>query len=262
MSSFDSKSMEHVIPESLGNSTYILKPGIVCDSCNNYFARKIEGPLLDMPFFKQTRHRLNIESKKGRIPSDKGFIIDPELSEMLFKKDKKQGKGIEIPDENIKKRIAKRKKLPVFIAEFGLFDLRNFIISKFMTKVAIEGLAFDVVKYGGNMDEVVNQESFDNIKRYCRYPKRNEFWPYSIRQIQLTQEEVDKSLSKYLQSLIFHYTFIYIEPGHLFYQLYISGVELTIDMVNPSLENVNKWLSKNPSKSEVLDNALENIMSR
>ncbi len=28
-----SKSVEHIIPESMGNKSNILKPGIVCDKC-------------------------------------------------------------------------------------------------------------------------------------------------------------------------------------------------------------------------------------
>jgi hypothetical protein len=42
-----SRSVEHVIPEPLGNTTLTLPPGVVCDKCNHYFARKIEKPLLE-----------------------------------------------------------------------------------------------------------------------------------------------------------------------------------------------------------------------
>src|SRR5687768_18410135 len=87
-SSIDSKSVEHIIPESLGNTVYILPVGVVCDKCNNYFSREIEGPLLSHNFFRQKRHCLGILSKKGRIPDEKGFIIDPVDAEVAFSKDK------------------------------------------------------------------------------------------------------------------------------------------------------------------------------
>jgi HNH endonuclease len=32
-------SEEHVFPESLGNKTVILPPGVVCDVCNQYFSK-------------------------------------------------------------------------------------------------------------------------------------------------------------------------------------------------------------------------------
>lgn len=40
-----SRSVEHIIPESIGNTRHILPRGTVCDRCNNYFSRKVEGPL-------------------------------------------------------------------------------------------------------------------------------------------------------------------------------------------------------------------------
>lgn len=43
-SSDNSTSVEHIIPESLGNKD-ILPKGIVCDSCNNYFAVKKKSKL-------------------------------------------------------------------------------------------------------------------------------------------------------------------------------------------------------------------------
>jgi len=66
-----SKSKEHVIPESLGNKSSILLPGIVCDSCNNYLAREVEKPILDSPMFRFLRYDRSIPNKRGRIPSFK-----------------------------------------------------------------------------------------------------------------------------------------------------------------------------------------------
>lgn len=65
-STHDSRSEEHVIPESLGNKRNILPRGVVCDSCNNYFSIKIEKPLLEMPYFVSVRHRNGIRNKKRR----------------------------------------------------------------------------------------------------------------------------------------------------------------------------------------------------
>ncbi|MCH5260230.1 MAG: hypothetical protein J1F18_10770 [Lachnospiraceae bacterium] len=67
--STSSKSVEHIIPESLGNDELILDAGIVCDKCNNYFSREIEGPVLNLDGFKRLRFYELIESKRGRIPN-------------------------------------------------------------------------------------------------------------------------------------------------------------------------------------------------
>jgi len=63
-----SRSVEHIIPEALGNIDHVLPRGIVCDTCNNYFARKIEGPLLESAWFRHVRSRQFNPSKRGLVP--------------------------------------------------------------------------------------------------------------------------------------------------------------------------------------------------
>jgi hypothetical protein len=63
----DSKSVEHIISESLGNKEHILWEGLVCDSCNNYFTSKTEKRLLEQPYFINLRHRNVIRSKKNHL---------------------------------------------------------------------------------------------------------------------------------------------------------------------------------------------------
>src|ERR1700729_2410898 len=65
--SSDSCSVEHVISESLGNTEHVLHAGVVCDACNNYFASKVEGPLLSDPYFREQCSRAGILSKKGNL---------------------------------------------------------------------------------------------------------------------------------------------------------------------------------------------------
>ena len=66
--SSQSRSVEHVICQSLGNIEHVLGPVLVCDPCNNYFATKVEGPLLSGPYFREQCSRAGILSKKGNLP--------------------------------------------------------------------------------------------------------------------------------------------------------------------------------------------------
>lgn len=66
--SSSAKSVEHIIPESLGNVAHTLPIGAVCDACNQYFARKIERPILESGMFRILRADRRIENKRGRIP--------------------------------------------------------------------------------------------------------------------------------------------------------------------------------------------------
>ena len=64
--SSSSKSIEHIIPESLGNKHHVLLAGYVCDECNHYFAIKIEKELLAQPYFISMRFRNEILTKERK----------------------------------------------------------------------------------------------------------------------------------------------------------------------------------------------------
>jgi hypothetical protein len=85
----NSNSVEHIIPESLGNKNIILWKGAVCDACNNYFARKIEKELLEQSYFISLRHRKFIKNKRGHlIPQT---YLSPQLGEVPVLLDYDQG---------------------------------------------------------------------------------------------------------------------------------------------------------------------------
>ncbi|RWM71589.1 MULTISPECIES: HNH endonuclease [Mesorhizobium] len=67
------RSVEYIIPEALGNKEHVLRRGIVCDGCNNYFASKIEEPVLSSIHFQNLRGRQEIANKRGNIPFQYGI---------------------------------------------------------------------------------------------------------------------------------------------------------------------------------------------
>ncbi len=72
--SSSSKSVEHIIPESLGGKSHILKQGIVCEKCNNYFAREIENPFQEHSAIKALCFDEGLISKKGIITPIKAVL--------------------------------------------------------------------------------------------------------------------------------------------------------------------------------------------
>ena len=58
------ESIEHPIPESMGNDDTFLPKGFVCDSCNQYFGSKVEQPIMASPPFNVERVRASIKTKK------------------------------------------------------------------------------------------------------------------------------------------------------------------------------------------------------
>lgn len=61
-------TVEHIVPQSLGNDTDVLR-GIVCDRCQNYLSHDVEQPALTSTPFAFWRTLLGIRTGKGRMPS-------------------------------------------------------------------------------------------------------------------------------------------------------------------------------------------------
>jgi hypothetical protein len=59
---------EHPIPESMGNRSIELPPGVVCDRCNGGVLSFLDQTLLEFFPVKLRRTELGIESKAGKVP--------------------------------------------------------------------------------------------------------------------------------------------------------------------------------------------------
>ncbi len=57
-------SIEHIVPESLGNQWYMLSKGEFCSTCNNRFS-KFENTALNNSILGLERARLGIKTKNG-----------------------------------------------------------------------------------------------------------------------------------------------------------------------------------------------------
>lgn len=74
-SSTDTKSVGHIVPESLGNTTFILSLGYVCDKCNNYFVHEVEKPFLELPELRLLRFQETIPNKKNKMPTINNIFV-------------------------------------------------------------------------------------------------------------------------------------------------------------------------------------------
>ena len=247
-----SKSVEHIVPESLGNDKFILPRGYVCDKCNNYFSRTFEQQLLDLPFFKQLRHSLNIKSKKGNIPNNKGFLIDPDLIEVEFKKDKNQQESISLSQE-----VEIGNGLMTFIPVFNSPGYQNLHMSKFLGKMAIEAIVYYALQYQNSVEEAVNQTCFDALKNYVKAGKKGQFWPYYERTLYDPEAGFQHPRTGEFYKVTSSFTFIVTESSQLLFQYLCLGKEFTIDLVNPDVEEFTQWLSKHDNYSPVLKQILD-----
>lgn len=255
--SSNSKSVEHIIPESLGNKKNILSKGIVCDSCNNYFGNKIEKNVLEMPYFKSLRSRIMIENKKGKIPRISAFTKNKEEVEITFSLNGDNTLEVLYKDEKTLETLLSHNEIYVpFIPEPPENDL---LISKFIGKIAIEALVKRVSSVEDWQNDFIENESLDQLRDFVRYGKGYSIWPYYIRRIDgENQIKYDKKSNKFFEKLNEYDFLIPDNPSihdniykidDLYFVMGIMGIEYTINLTNAGLNRYITWLSENQNKS-------------
>lgn len=164
-----SKSIEHIIPESLGNDELILDKGIVCDKCNNYFSREIENPVLNLDGFKQLRFYELIESKRGKIPSSDALFCGEKCDIHWQQIEGESCLMIGVSPEMIIKLLKEPPQM-FFTRGFELDDKKHkYEISRFLLKIAIEYFVFLILHNDESDSEELNFEFDEHFKRLIQY---------------------------------------------------------------------------------------------
>lgn len=137
----NAKSEEHIIPFSLGNEEIVIPKGVICDRCNNYFAREIEKPFLNNKTIKQMRSYHRVPSRKNKIPATPvtRVNINGEYARMVFN-DKKNYAIINF-DDLTKETISKFFNNPPSYLSFevNIDALKNkYYVSRLLIKIFTE----------------------------------------------------------------------------------------------------------------------------
>ena len=245
----NSKSSEHIIPESLGNKRNVLPPGIVCDTCNQYFAVKIEGPLLGGDYFRQNRFRKKIPNKRGRIPSLTLLTApDPVVIEIKQHRDGSASMGgrDELQEARFAELIRSRRRfralLPVaFKADVSLME-------RLMAKMAIESLALRLLNVEGGVQVVSNKTELDDLRSFARFGAPRKRWAIHVRDVYSPYFLFrDEHVGFY--EVLHEFSFLYTKANELYYVCTIFGREYAINMGGPQLDGYESWLIKNAQRS-------------
>lgn len=238
-----SSSIEHVVPESLGNKENILPIGVVCDKCNNYFARKVEQPVLDSGFFWSLRFAQTVPNKKRRVPAMDGIIV-PDIPVQLVKSE--DGPTIVRVDTSLWEEVVGLKRgLLIFPASGARPDAQLF--SRFLAKVALEAVAQRLLQSGMSLDYLVDERSLDPIRNYARKGNLREPWTYHWRHIyDANHRHKDESGESY--QILHEYDFLYTENQELYFIIIIFGDEYVINVGGPDIDGYKEWLRKNNNR--------------
>lgn len=244
--STDSKSVEHIIPESLWNTKQILPIGIVCDKCNNYFSRKVEKPFLCSPDMEALRFHQAIPSKKGRIPPIKGLLAGS-MSPIRAHRSLDENNvamSVELDAEQFK--LVESGRATTLYLPTGFEKPTTVETSRFLAKIALEAIVQRLEGSEGGIEYIVSEEQFDPIRNHARYGQPRD-WPYHSRRIYDANE--DQKIHGKEGQIVHEYDFLSTEQGELYFVLALYGVEMTINVGGPDIEGYERWLKENNDES-------------
>lgn len=242
--SSDSKSVEHIIPESLGNSTAILRKGIVCDKCNNYFSRKVEGPFLNSETILMIRQELELPNKRRKLVTKFAY---PRVGQEYVKQVSDNKYLIYTNhDKDENELAASIQEYREYLQKTDEILLKpNIYVSRLIAKMAVEAFVYkcgssdDVCKY------VLNDELFKQIRKYARLGNEK-IWSYSARRIYSRNEAYEGDP---FRSVNWEFDFLFLKNGEVYFIIALHGIEYAINLVVPRIEGYQNWLAYNFNKS-------------
>lgn len=253
-----SKSIEHIIPESLGNKSHTLPKGVVCDKCNNYFASKIEKMVLELPYFLSLRGRNEIETKKGKIPGIPGFISGKSTNELQIRFATDNIIEVNIENKSLFEKVQKGEVKELYIPVITDPPENNIHVSKLLGKIAIEALAQRVINIEGWQNDFIHNSGLNELRDYVRFGKGYTVWPYHQRKI-YNENMLFTSEDKEGYEILHEYDFLFPEKplinedlhsvNNLYFVCAIMGIEYTINVTNAGLDKYLEWLNNNQNKS-------------
>ena len=228
----DFNTIEHIVPESLGNNDDILEKA-VCDKCQNYFGTEIEHYILTKTPFAFWRTLAGIKTKKGKKPhfnlsqfkkghrriddyhsiTDNNIIIHPADGESIVE--------IEINDEDVYLKVQSGEKSNFKLA---LTPKMLIYIGRFLGKMALE-------YWYMNFGEKVFSSQFDELRTYVRYGTVNSIYPVMLSQLNknlLNYKAVDEFTE---ERILYKYSFFEDEnSGMIIFNFDIGSERYSIVM--------------------------------
>ena len=252
--STNSKSVEHIIPQSLGNNELILRPGIVCDKCNNYIAREVEKPFLDHPGIRNLRFEEGVLSKKGRIPEVQGIMSS---SSGLTPVTVARFSALPFPvysgnplvftiQENIVPSKTGKIIIPKFDANYSLPS--GSVLSRFLGKIALEFMALRLSGHPDGIDYLVDHPQLDEIRAHVRLGKTAN-WPCSVSKIYEKEAVIYNKSSNEYEQVINEADILITKHNEYYLVLAIFGIEFTINIGGAEIEGYYAWLKEHNNQS-------------
>ena len=232
------------MPESFGNKSAVLRKGIVCDKCNNYFARKVEQPFLESEPIRKLRQELQLENKKGKTIEDYQY---PKIGDNQVKQISDNNFLIYSTEEKTEKELktlVQEYQQYLFKSDSLLLE-ENIYLSRLLAKMALEYFVFRCGQTQEVCDYILEDDIFSSIRNYARYGGRK-IWPYSVRRIYARDATYQGDI---FSSISWEADFLFTELGEVYFIIAMHGIEYAINLGGPIIGGYEFWLKKNKNKS-------------
>lgn len=249
-------SIEHVIPQSLGNTQYALPRGMICDRCNNYVARKIEQPLLAHESFRNLRAWYRIPNKRGRHASLYGVIPGLEV-----------GVNFRIGDDGPELQLerggdaatiqahlqgAGREGLTAVLFPRDMRPLER-EMSRLLAKIALEVVALRMSPDPALVERLIDDEHWDRIRRWVRYGDNADHWPYHMRTVYPEEALMTHPTKGEWVQAGYIIDLLLTRRREHFIVLILYGYEFALNVGGPSIKGYEEWLEENGGISPLIE---------
>lgn len=265
--SSNSKSVEHIIPESLGNKHHFLPKGYVCDECNHYFAIKIENELLSQPYFVSMRFRNEILTKKGKLVRQKMVFPGAMKSTDVVMQTTENGIIASFDDDELYEAIKAGKTSKMIAPYIPELEYPNKTMSRFLAKCAYEYFLYNMGedKYDLCVQELLGSENdiLKNLREYARYGK-GEFWQYHQRRL-YSEGDCFFNQNENIYYEILHEMKLFVKEhkhyqngnveAEIYFVMAIAGIEYAICLSDPNISDYQKWVEEHKDLSPLKDDA-------
>lgn len=245
----EATSIEHIVPESLGNEKYVIEKGKVCDVCNGKFS-KFEGTALSQSILIMERARFGVKTKRGK--NVKGKLNDLEI-EGNKNFEKQLITLTELNKDNFEDFDLTTKTKSIHVASF---DKSEVATSKLLLKIALESLFTSQRK-------IFTKYNFVELKDFLQNRNAKD-WPFTITDY---EENRFISIPRFTEKHLLkknHIELKYFEKSHteLLFKFKYGAVPMTINLLNRNLNWIADLLQKDKDTGiypEYFKNKLPNV---
>ncbi len=251
--SSSSTSIEHIVPESFGNTEHVLPAGVVCDGCNNYIAREVEKPILDAVYFRERRFSAVIPNKRGRVVPLDGFHVQAGTRIKAYANMAggriSVGAHPDVDEAKFIEALRSRSSGTLIFPIATLPDERS--LARFVGKVGLEALASRFIRESGSYEELVDKPELDELRHFVRRGTGPRQWPVAQRQLYPADKVFFDGEEHYQLLHEYEVLFIPVDSSWASYECYISlvlfGEEFVLNLGGPELDG---YLAYTPHSSQ------------